>query len=163
MHSWNLSCLIRWFQRAVMLFLIGSSFFFSGMHLSYAQTSSSEGVEGVAEQWVNAFNKGDAGSIAGLYAPEAQMIPPNGQYIDGKDIDTYWHQRLSVVPGKLSIEKSRIEASGELAYQTGIFQLILPDGLQTRGHILSVLCRKKAEGWRICVQTWSISPELWDN
>ncbi len=44
-------------------------------------TASNGGAEGVARQWVEAFNKGDAVNVMGLLAPDATLIPLNSTRI----------------------------------------------------------------------------------
>ena len=155
-HSFRHNC--RPFRRIMTLLLAVTLLLLPCTRSSYAQEETTGDFEKIARQWIDAFNRGDAHTILSLYAPEAQLMPPSGGYVSGKEIEKYWSQRLTATPGKLSLEEGLVQTSGSLSYQTRIFRLVLPNGLQTKGHILMVLC-KKTDGWKICAQAWNTSPE----
>src|SRR5688572_20935444 len=46
-------------------------------------------------EWVKAFNAGDAGGLAALYAEDAHSVPPAGATINGHSaIESYWREDI---------------------------------------------------------------------
>jgi len=91
-----------------------------------------------AEQLVNAF-----------YAEDAQVFPPGQPLVSGREaIKQLWGALIPRLQ-RVSLTTTRIEASGELAYGTGIYEMTLaqPDGsrAEDRGKYV-VVYRRQADG-----------------
>ena len=51
-------------------------------------------VEEGEARWLTAFNGGDAAGVAAVYAPEARLMPPNADILEGRNaIEAFGGQR----------------------------------------------------------------------
>ena len=103
-----------------------------------------------AEELVNAF-----------YADDAQVFPPGQPLVNGRDaIKQLWGAFIPLLQ-RLSLTTTRIEASGELAYGTGTYEMTLaqPDGCtaEDRGKYV-VVYRRQADGsYRVVADIFNTS------
>ena len=91
-----------------------------------------------AEQLVNAF-----------YAEDAQVFPPSQPLVSGREaIKQLWRAMVPLLQ-RVTLTTTRIEASGELAYGTGTYEMTLsqPDGsaVEDRGKYV-VVYRRQTDG-----------------
>ena len=103
-----------------------------------------------AEELVNAF-----------YADDAQVFPPGQPLVNGRDaIKQLWGAFIPLLQ-RLSLTTTRIEASGELAYGPGPYEMTLaqPDGstAEDRGKYV-VVYRRQADGsYRVVADIFNTS------
>ena len=56
-----------------------------------AEDSVERALVAATAQWDAAFNSGDAGSVTGLYADDAILVPPGSEVVRGHDdIQAFW-------------------------------------------------------------------------
>jgi uncharacterized protein (TIGR02246 family) len=108
-----------------------------------------------------ALGRGDAEAIAALYTESAQLLPPNGAPVQGaSDIRAFWADAIQsgIKGGRL--ETQDVESSGDIAVETGRYQLILqpPGGAQVtdEGKYL-VMWRRQADG------TWKLHRDMFSS
>jgi ketosteroid isomerase-like protein len=94
-----------------------------GSPLAAASSASSADMVEIArlrEQWLHHWNAGNLQAILQSYAPEAVLLPANGQRVSGRDaIAKYWQQALASGMGTLSLEPLSSGQAGALAYESG--------------------------------------------
>ncbi len=103
-------------------------------------------------------NKDDV-SIAELYAPDAQLFPPNGPAVAGRDtIRRYWKEHLRYMT-RISLETVSLEVSMDLAYESGRYTAILnlPEGetYADTGKYLVVWKRLPHGAWLNAAAMWN--------
>lgn len=73
-------------------------------------------VADVINQWVAAANSHDAGEIAALYSPHAQLLYAWGELLDGRDsINDHFRNFFRAFPNWLKEPYSLIQSSGDWA------------------------------------------------
>ena len=114
---------------------------------------------------VSAFNAGvaayDGPAVAALYAPDAILLAPNQEKLQGTADITLFFQGLKQVQAQMVITPVAIEvaASGDLALEEGtwVTTVPLPDGgtFQDNGKYLV--------GWKKVNGTWLIQIDSWNS
>jgi len=53
-------------------------------------------IQQLNDQWMAAFNKGDAAAVAAMYTTDAYVLPDNGQMVKGRPaIEAMWKQQMA--------------------------------------------------------------------
>jgi ketosteroid isomerase-like protein len=74
--------------------------------------------------WMDAFNTGDAVTIAGLSSENGALLPPNGRAIIGRDaIYSYWKNLLADADTTVELVNIETVVDGDLGYKAGRFDL----------------------------------------
>ena len=106
-----------------------------------------EKVQKIEADWVQAFNSGNAQQVAGMYAPDAVLMRWDGS-VHGRDSILAEMQRsISGSAHDYVVHSLRVEKSGDLAYDTGAYNVTLR-GRVVEGNYLLVL-RKMGNDWKI--------------
>jgi uncharacterized protein (TIGR02246 family) len=122
-----------------------------------------QAIEQVNARFVEAFKAGDAATIASLYTETARMLPPDATEIAGREaIQAEWQSWIDDGLKDLTLEAQEVEASGDLAYEIGLFSLQVPaennDMVTADGNYV-VVWKRDAEGsWRLHIDTWNDAP-----
>ena len=113
-------------------------------------------LDAATQTWVDAFNRGDAATIAGLHSADAQIMPPNGNLIEGHEaIQAFWQGFIDTgVKGSLtSIE---ITVDGDMGYKVGTFRILDPEGGELdHGKFIEV--------WRCIDGKWQFHRDMWNS
>ena len=116
-------------------------------------------IEAANKRFVEAFSKGDAARIADMYAEGARVMPPNSPMVQGRQrIQEYW-QSLINTGAKLTLSTSDVEAQGNVVYEVGTYELILPDNKRDAGKYVVVWRRQKGD-WKLAVDIWNSNMPL---
>jgi ketosteroid isomerase-like protein len=124
----------------------------SGHDLSAGYTA----LDTATQQWADAFNRGDAATIAGMMSADAQIMPPNGGIIEGREaIQAFWQGFIDTgVKGSLtSIE---ITVEGSMGYKVGTFRILDAEGGELdHGKFLEI--------WRYMDGAWQFHRDMWNS
>ncbi|MCP4327713.1 MAG: DUF4440 domain-containing protein [Alphaproteobacteria bacterium] len=110
--------------------------------------------------WVKLFKDKDAAAIAAFYADDGLFLPPNAAPIQGQGpIGEMW-TTLTQMPGvafSIATERLEIAASGDLAYDYGVYDLAY-DGdngrVTDRGKYV-VVWKRVDGGWRVAADIFN--------
>jgi|GEM_PF-360760 len=108
--------------------------------------------------WKEAYNNGDAHTLALCYTADAKLYPDNSDVIEGRDaIEGFW--KIAFTMGMAKAEPTTISATavGNTAIHIGEYKSFTKDGqMIDRGKYL--LTRQKEEGdWKIDKHMWNSS------
>lgn len=117
----------------------------------------------VDARWEDAANRGDAAGVAGLYAGDGVLLPPNADVVRGPDAIRAFVQGY-VDAGMTNVDFTALDvgASGDLAYEVGryTYDLATPEGEITasdRGKYL-IVARRQADGsWKLVADMFNTS------
>ena len=77
----------------------------------------------------DAFQKGDAETIAQVYTEDAERYVPEGPVIKGRSaIARAWKDNVGSGGNRLRIDIAEVEQTGEWAHEVGRFTISAPDG-----------------------------------
>ena len=113
-------------------------------------------IEAAGKQFVAEFLKGDAAALAGHYAEDAMVLPPNSDFVKGRAaIQAFWQSFIDGGYKHFALATLEVGASGDLAYEVGTYEVgMTPGAAEDRGKFLVVW--KKAGGkWWIHRDTFS--------
>jgi len=83
-------------------------------------------IKAVIQQLTEAFNAKDAAKAAGLYTPEAVVVPPNKTLSRGRNfVEQYYTARFGEGASELALQPNEIKGSGTLAVAMGDYRLTL--------------------------------------
>ena len=118
--------------------------------------SDSAVISAATKKWEDAFNSGDAATIAAMMSADGQLFPPNGDNVEGREaIQAFW-QGFIDTGVKGALEETEIAVSGDLAYKTGNFRILDPDGSELdHGTYLEV--------WSRIDGTWQFHRDMWNS
>jgi uncharacterized protein (TIGR02246 family) len=109
--------------------------------------------------FVDAFTQVDAATVAALYTPDAELLPPGGDPVSGTDaIRAFWQGVME--SGVASATLTTIEAMGvdSLAYEVGRYALASADGAPIDQGKYIVIWHRTPDGWRLYRDIWNSTP-----
>jgi uncharacterized protein (TIGR02246 family) len=133
-----------------------------GLATPAAAEDARHAIERVNARFVEAFKAGDAATIASLYTETAKMLPPDATEVAGREaIENLWQSWIDDGLKDLTLEAVDVEASGDLAYEIGLFTIQAPaenNAMATAGGNYVVAWKRDAGDWRLHVDTWNDAP-----
>lgn len=84
-------------------------------------------IELASKEWVEIYNRNAWNNLAGLFAPDAIMMPPNGAAVRGRDSIAAWEAE-NEDGFRIAFEIAAIEGSGDTAYVHGRSCVFVPVG-----------------------------------
>ena len=115
-------------------------------------------IRGLTQDYCTSFNTGNYDQVASLYAPDASLMPPNGETAVGtRAIERKLRELGESGQQDLRFETLRVDSSGDLAVEIGRYSLALHQENGTtiadRGKFMHAWRRVGA--WRIIANSWS--------
>jgi ketosteroid isomerase-like protein len=104
-------------------------------------------IKKLRDTWVQEFNAGHADKVAALYAEEAVLMRRNGSVHNRDSILAELQRSITAEAHNYIVHSLHAEHSGDLGYDTGIYNENFPHHL-AEGNYLMVVKRIKGE-WKI--------------
>lgn len=105
-------------------------------------------IKRMRETWVEEFNAGHADKVAALYAQEAVLMRGNGSVHNRDSIEAEVQRSITAAQGhNYTIESLHAEGTGDLGYDTGIYNEDFPRHV-AEGNYLLVIKRISGQ-WKI--------------
>lgn len=135
----------------------------TGLTTAAAAEDVSQAIEQNNARFVEAFKAGDAATIASMYTETAKMLPPDATEIAGREaIQAEWQSWIDDGLKDLTLDAQEVEASGDLAYEIGVFSLQVPtenNAMATASGNYVVVWKRGGDGnWQLHVDTWNDAP-----
>jgi uncharacterized protein (TIGR02246 family) len=94
-----------------------------------ATLDTREAIANANANFMEAFSQGDAAGIADLYTDDGQVLPPNGDFVIGKEaIETFWQVVMDMGIKEANLHIGEVEEQGDLAVEVSKFTLIGEEG-----------------------------------
>jgi uncharacterized protein (TIGR02246 family) len=109
-------------------------------------------------EWVKAYNAGNAAAVAACYADDAKVMPPNSDFVSGKEGITKVWQGLMDMGGKSAkLNAMEVTGSGDMATEVGTYEVMDKDGkLMDKGKYM-VHWKKVGSAWKLHRDIWNSS------
>jgi len=117
-----------------------------------------EGILAANENFMASFNQGDASGLAALYTENGQLLPPNGDFVTGRQaIQGFWQAVMDMGVKSAELETVEVEGMGKTAYEVGEYKMFA-DGDQIIDTGKYVVIWKQVEGqWKLHRDIWNSS------
>jgi uncharacterized protein (TIGR02246 family) len=128
-----------------------------------SETMTAQGrdeVDEVNRRFMEAFGRGDAASLAALYAEDAVALPPDAPMISGRAaIEEFWRGLMGAGARGVNLETLRLAGSGDMLHEVGRATItIQPDGGETNTLVVKYVVvweRDPAGGLALAVDMWN--------
>src|SRR5436190_3175919 len=112
-------------------------------------------IEAGNKAFVDAFKRGDAAAMAGLYTAEGQLLPANSDVVRGAAaIRAFWQGVMSLGLEDASLETIEVEAHGDTAIEVGRYTLMAAGGAVADSGKYIVI-------WKNDKGTWKLHRDIW--
>jgi len=111
------------------------------------------------QQFIAAFNRGDAPAVAAMYSADARLLSPNSPMAEGsKAVQQFWQGAISAGLKMVSLETLHVESQGNLAFEVGRYALTMPKsggGTTTDAGKYVVVWEREGGKWKIAADIWN--------
>lgn len=115
--------------------------------------------KGITEQWIAAYNSGDAASMAKLYTSDAMFVPPEAEkpITGAQGIENYYQEMIKAKLTNFAIpvtDAQMIDAKSILAAGTWSSDM----GQQHLSGLWMTLLQQDGSDWKFKADTWNMPP-----
>jgi uncharacterized protein (TIGR02246 family) len=108
-----------------------------------------EAIEAINATFVAAIHRGDAATIATLYAEDCSVLVPNHATLQGRDaVRAFFAEMIDAIGGTTTLEIVEFADAGGWAYQW-IHYTLEADTVSDSGRVVEVLRRQSDGSWTI--------------
>ena len=102
------------------------------------------------ENFMAALKRGDAAGMAALYTENGQVMPPNGDFVTGKQaVQMFWQALMDMGIKEAKLEIIEVEGHGDTAIEVSTFTL-QGEGAQVLDKGKYIVIWKQEEGrWKL--------------
>ena len=123
-----------------------------------------QAINAIRMQWIDAFNQGDAATVAALYTEEAKRLPPNGQMIVGREsIQADLQSNIDAGVGNIQVTVLELSVNGDMALDVGEYALTIQpeegEAISDNGKFVVIL-KRDVGTWKLDVHIWNSSVPL---
>ena len=111
------------------------------------------------EKFMEAFNKGAAAGIAALYTEDGQLLPPNSDFVSGKEaVQKFWQGAMDMGVKSAELETVEVEGMGKMACEVGKYTLFADGEQMIDSGKYIVIWKKGADSqWKLHRDIWTSS------
>ena len=141
--------------------LFGATAFAAAVTLGWAAASAAQdpakaGIDAATSKFVAAFNKADAAGVAATYSPDANAFPPHEAIVKGRTaIQRMWQGAIDSGITSISLATTEVESAGNIAYESGTYEMKLKDGKVADRGKYCVVWKKVNGQWMLHRDIWS--------
>ncbi len=120
----------------------------------------SDAIQSGNDNWMAAFNRGDAAGVAACYTADACLLPPGGAMTTGiPDITAFWQSAMDMGIKSAKLETKELHERGDLAVEIGQCTLtIQPEGAAAMTDVGKYIVVWKDDGG-----TWKLYADIWNS
>ena len=137
---------------------------FSSFSAGGSQDQTLVNLAKIREEWVQDLHTKKLEPILKSYAPDAAFLQPNGDRITGSAALRYLFQNIMAsFTSDLTLHSRNLEASGDLAYDSGDFEESLTNvatgaKISSKGSYVVIYKRQPDGSWKIVQHVWTGTP-----
>ena len=122
-----------------------------------AMAQQKPSIQKINEDWMAAFNKGDAAAVAALYAEDAYVLPAGAEMAKGRRaIEAFWKKTVQQL-GDAKLKTLDLQSLGPgSAREVGTFSF------KTKGDQPQELIGKYVVVWRKMGGQWKLITDIWN-
>ena len=113
-------------------------------------TDVREAIVAADETFISTFNRGDAAGIADLYTKNGQFLPPNSDFVTGKQaIQATFQAFMDMGVKAVKLEAIEVEGYGDTASEVGRYTLEGKGGQVLDQGKFIVIWKQEAGQWKL--------------
>lgn len=102
------------------------------------------------ETFMAAFNRGDAAGLAALYTENGQALPPNSDFVTGRQaIQTFWQALFDRGIQAANLEIGEVERCGETIFEVSQYTLKTAEGQVVDQGKYVVIWKQENGQWKL--------------
>src|SRR5262245_45209911 len=114
-------------------------------------------IQKLNDAWTAAFNKGDAATVAAMYAEDAYVLPPGAEILKGRPaIEAFWRQAIQQLGDAKLTTLDVLPLGPRAAREIGTVTL------RTKSQPPQQIAGKYAVVWRKAGGTWKLATDIWN-
>lgn len=115
-------------------------------------------IQAANDAFMSAWSQKDAAAVAASYTADAQLLPPNSDFVTGREaIQTFWQGVMDMGVASLTLTTIEAMSVDSLAYEEGRFALAGEDGSSIDEGKYIVIWHLTPDGWRMYRDVWNSS------
>ena len=123
-----------------------------------SQSEVREAIEASAKQWEAGVRSGSGAAIAAVYAEDAQVFPPNGDIVTGREaIAKLWQDFLDTGVKDVKLTVLEVEVQGNLAVEIGRYDVIATNDKALDSGKYVAIHKRVGGGWKLYRDIWNTS------
>jgi len=109
-----------------------------------------DAIAAVNKNFMAAFNRGDAAGVAALYTEDGQVLPPNSDFVTGRQaIQTFWQGLMDMGIKSAKLEIVEVEGCGNTAYEISKYTLQGEEGQVLDAGKYIVIWKQEDGKWKL--------------
>jgi uncharacterized protein (TIGR02246 family) len=122
-----------------------------------AMASVQEEISKGTAQWVQLYNAGNIAGVTALYADDAKLLPPNSDFVTGREaIQAVWQGMLDSGAKSCKLDTLEVYAGEDGAVEVGTYEIMDKDGK-------SMDKGKFMVHWKKVGSTWKLHRDIWNS
>lgn len=146
----------KWYLLVLGLIFVATAF--AGVEKATAESQDGirAAVEAVDAEWVKHVNAGNAAGIAALYTEDAKLLPPNSDFVTGKEgITGVWQGMLDSGVKSTKLHTMEVTGMGDSAVTVGTYEI-----MDAAGKVMDK--GKYMVFWKKVGSTWKLHRDIWN-
>jgi uncharacterized protein (TIGR02246 family) len=109
-----------------------------------------EAIAAADDQFMATFSRGDAAGLAALYTEQGQLLPPNADFMIGREaIQAFWQGAMDMGIATAKIEILEVEGHGDTAIEVSTYTLHAQDGTELDAGKFIVIWKHVEGEWKL--------------
>ena len=101
-------------------------------------------------KFMAAFNRGDAAGVAALYTEQGQLLPPNADFMIGRQaIQAFWQGAMDMGIASAKIKILEVEGHGDTAIEVSEYTLHAQNGEELDAGKFIVIWKRVEGEWKL--------------
>jgi uncharacterized protein (TIGR02246 family) len=102
------------------------------------------------ENFMATFKRGDAAGLAALYTENGQVLPPNSDFVTGKEaIQAFWQAVFDMGVKEVKLKVVEVEAHGDTAIEVAKYSIHGEEGQELEKGKYIVIWKQKEGQWKL--------------
>ena len=120
------------------------------MTIQGASTEVRDAIAAATEDFMATFKRGDAAGMAALYTVTGQVLPPNGDFVTGREaVQAFWQAIMDMGIKEAKIEIIEVEDHGDTAIEVSRFTLHGDEGQVLDSGKYIVIWKQEDGEWKL--------------
>ena len=113
-------------------------------------TGAREAILAANEKFMDAFGRGDAAGLAALYTEDGEVMPPNSDFVRGKQaVQGFWQAVMDMGIKGAKIETAEVESHGDAIVEVSTYELQGGEGQTLDAGKFIVIWKQEDGQWKL--------------